>query len=170
MNEAGELVGILAEREAARQDLAYAAAPDEIRTFLEAGRRMWAPRTTAEWVRRGRLALKLRRVAAARDAFRAAADLSPDDGAVLAGYAAALAACGQATEALPVAASAATKALDPAALAELADVMRRLGRPARASELVGRALKADGHVPPPWSCMPACGPAPAPAKTWRTRC
>jgi tetratricopeptide (TPR) repeat protein len=145
VNEAGELVGVLAAREAARQDLAYAATADEIRAFLESARVLWEPKTPAEWVRRGRLALKLGRVAAARDAFRTAADLSPDDGSVLAGYAASLAACGQASEALRVAESAAAKSPGAAALAELADVMLQLGRPGRASELVDRAFKLDGR-------------------------
>ena len=123
VNENGELVGILAAREAARQDLAYAAAPDEIRAFLDAAAPLWRPRTAADWVRRGRLALRLRRSATAREAFRTAAELSPDDSAVLAGYAMSLVVCGLATDARRVAASAAEKKCHAGTLAELADVL-----------------------------------------------
>jgi tetratricopeptide (TPR) repeat protein len=145
VNGDGDLIGILGAREAARQDLAYAAVPDEIRALLDAAAPLSRPRSAAEWVRCGRLALRLRRDAAAREAFRTAAELSPDDPAILAGHATSLAACGLTADARRVAESAAGKRCNAGTLAELADVMLRLGQSSRASELSDQAIKADAR-------------------------
>lgn len=53
VDERGDLVGILAGREAARQELGYSARTADVRAFLESARPLAAPRTAAEWHRRG---------------------------------------------------------------------------------------------------------------------
>ena len=143
VNEAGQLVGILAAREAARQDLAYAATPAEIQAFLRGARPLSEPRSAAEWGRRGSHALHLGRTAAALEAFQAGVRLDPADTRLQAQCASVLVRLGRRDEAARVAEAVAQKATDAATLAELAAVVADLGKVDRASDLAGRALKAD---------------------------
>ena len=145
VNAAGKLVGILAAREAARQDLAYAATPAEIRVFLESVRPLSAPRTADEWVHRGRLAQRCRRQDAALEAFRQAIRLTPDDAAAVAGLAASVAAAGHRDEAIRLAESALAMRPDAATLAELANVLLDQGERDRAAAMIDAALKQDAR-------------------------
>lgn len=148
VNGAGELVGILASREAARQELAYAATRDEIRTFLTAHRSVWDSQSTADWLHRGRLAMSLGRAEAAVTAFQAMSAGADTDARAWTGLATALTAAGQRADALRAAERAAALKPDPPTLAELADVYLRAGQGDRAAALAGEALKADARCAP----------------------
>jgi S1-C subfamily serine protease len=145
VNEAGQLVGILASREAARQDLAYTATIEEVRSFLLDSKPLWAPTSGVEWARRGRLALKLHRTAAASEGLRRAAQMDPNDPAIAAACAAALQFTGDNFDAIRVAEVGVRNNPCAATLAELAETFVKSGRPARAGELIDRALKLDPH-------------------------
>jgi S1-C subfamily serine protease/tetratricopeptide (TPR) repeat protein len=143
VNASGELVGIIAARGAARQDVAYAAVPDVVRAFLKAARPLCDPRTSAEWRARGRLMARLGRLLAALEAFRKSGELAPDDPALAAERAIVLTDLGRRDEALRLADAALSRKDAPATLAELAEVFLRNGQRTRAAELVDRALKLD---------------------------
>lgn len=95
VNERGELVGVLASREGTRQELAYAATPDEIRGFLKQAKAIWKPESATTWLARGHLLTRLGLRRQAIEAFATAANLAPEDARVLAQHAKALAAAGQ---------------------------------------------------------------------------
>jgi S1-C subfamily serine protease/regulator of sirC expression with transglutaminase-like and TPR domain len=143
VNASGQLVGIVAARGAARQDLAYAAVPEEVRAFLKTARPLFDPRTSAEWTARGQLMSRLGRHTAALEAYRKAGELAPDDPAVAANSAIALTEIGRREEALRLAEAALNRKPAPPTLAELAEVYLRNGQRTRAAELVDRALKLD---------------------------
>jgi tetratricopeptide (TPR) repeat protein len=132
----------VAAREAARQDVAYAATPAEIQTFLRTTRPLWEPQSAAEWDRRGRRMAELGRPAAALEAFGAAGRLAPDDPRIQAHRASALLRLNRPDEASRVA-DAVRNAADAATLAELAAVYLGLGQAPRAVEVARRALTAD---------------------------
>jgi tetratricopeptide (TPR) repeat protein len=143
VNEAGELVGILAAREAARQDLAYAATPTEVKALLRGVRPLWEPKSAAEWDRRGLYAARLGRTGAALAAFETGARLAPDDARLQVHRASALFRLGRRDEAARVADLAASRAADANTLAELAAVFADLGVADRAADAVARALTAE---------------------------
>jgi S1-C subfamily serine protease len=143
VDASGELVGIVAARGAARQDLAYAAVPDEVRAFLKAARPLRDPRTSAEWSSRGRLMARLGRLTGALQALRKAGELAPEDPAVAADSAVVLTEIGRRDEALRLAEAALNRKPAPPALAELAEVFLRNDQRTRAAELVDWALKLD---------------------------
>ena len=145
VNQAGELVGVLAAREAARQDLAYAAAPDEVRVFLDAASAVWIPRSVDEWIQRGRLALRLDRLTAADEAFRAGSRLSPNSTLPLAGSAMVQCRQGRGDAAIRLVEQTLPLRPDATTLTELAGACVDAGKPDRAAELVERALKLDGR-------------------------
>jgi S1-C subfamily serine protease len=62
----GKLVGVLASRDGTRQELAYAAAPAEIREFLKSCRPLWAPESSADWHERAKYLAKRGRAAAGK--------------------------------------------------------------------------------------------------------
>jgi S1-C subfamily serine protease len=142
VNEAGDLIGLVAAREAARQEMAYAATPAEIQAFLRTVRRLWEPRSAAEWDHRGQRMAELGRPAAALEAFGAAGRWAPDDPRIKAHRASALLRLNRGDEAGRVA-DAVLNAADAATLAELAGVYAGLGQARRAGEVAGRALTAD---------------------------
>lgn len=143
VNAAGELVGILASREAARQELAYAATPDEIRAFLDAHRPLWDSRSTADRLRRGGLALSLGRSEAAAAAFQGVIAADATDPRAWTGLARTHIGAGRRAEAILAAERAATLKPGPTTLAEVADVYIRAGKPDEAAALVGEVLEAD---------------------------
>lgn len=95
VNERGELVGVLASREGSRQELAYAATPDEIRSFLKQSETAWMPASAAAWLARGHFLSRLGFRRQAIEAFATSANLAPEDARVVAYYARALAEAGQ---------------------------------------------------------------------------
>jgi S1-C subfamily serine protease len=143
VNVAGELVGILASREAARQELGYAATPTEIRGFIESCR----PRTAGEWSRRARLALSCGRFQAAAEAFAAAERAGPAEPTQTSGYCTALVGLGRSSEARSLAQTITNlERIDLApALAEFADVYRATGDSDAAQAVVNRALRHDSR-------------------------
>jgi S1-C subfamily serine protease len=143
VNEAGELIGVLAAREAARQDLAYAATPAEIRSFLRHSRPSWEPQSAGEWLMRGKSAAELGRHATAVEAMRIAARSAQEDARIQARLASSLIRLGRPDEAEPAADLAARVARDADTLAQVAAVLADLGKRERAAEIVDRALKAD---------------------------
>jgi S1-C subfamily serine protease/Flp pilus assembly protein TadD len=143
VNDKSALIGVLAAREAARQDLAYAVTPAEIQTFLAGARPLWRPESSNDWDRRGLYAAQRGRPAVALEAFEAGARLDPADARFQVHRAWALLRLGRRDEAARVTDAAAPKTKDAATLADLAAVFADLGYPGRAADLVGRALKKD---------------------------
>jgi tetratricopeptide (TPR) repeat protein len=143
VNAAGELVGVVAARGAARQDVAYAAVPEEIRAFLKTAGPMFEPKTAAEWTSRGRYLLRRNRLPAALDAFGKASELAPNDAAAAAGRASVLAAAGRRADAVRAAETALSRKPGSAILAEMAGIFMQTGERNRAAESVDRALKLD---------------------------
>ena len=54
VNERGELVGMMAAKEAAQQQLGYAIAAAELQSFLESARPLFSPKTAEEYLQRGK--------------------------------------------------------------------------------------------------------------------
>lgn len=144
VNEKGELVGVLSAREGTRQELAYAAAPDEIGQVLKAARPLSRPEAAAEWHARATFLTRHGRSKAALSAHREAVRLAPQDASVLAALALALAVSGEADAARKVL-ERATSLPDhpPAADAVLAEAYLALGDRDRALARAEAALKAD---------------------------
>jgi S1-C subfamily serine protease/tetratricopeptide (TPR) repeat protein len=69
VDEGGKLVGLLSAREGSRQDLAYAASPDEIREFLTANEPLWKPKSPREWLARAKFLVSRGRARLALDSF-----------------------------------------------------------------------------------------------------
>jgi S1-C subfamily serine protease/Flp pilus assembly protein TadD len=93
-NDRGELVGVLAAREGARQELAYAAVASELRTFLESARPLWKPQSAAEWHARAIFLARRGRAIACLAAHAEAAKLAANDAVILASQSRALAEAG----------------------------------------------------------------------------
>lgn len=69
VNEYGELVGMLAAKEAAQQQLGYALSTFEVDAFLKSARPMIEPKTPEEWVQRGKWMLAHNEIRKGDDAF-----------------------------------------------------------------------------------------------------
>jgi S1-C subfamily serine protease/tetratricopeptide (TPR) repeat protein len=145
VNEAGELVGILAARESTRQDLAYAATPSEIRAFFELHSPLGLPIKSSDHEARGRLFMKAGRLAKARDTFQSGLAEHPRDQGLMEGLATVLCRLGEKAEARKIVEDALRQNRRPTGLAELADVVRVLGEPVWAEEIVAGALKVDAR-------------------------
>lgn len=143
-NEKGEVVGVLSAREGARQELAYAATPDEIGEVLKATRPLSRPESAAEWLARAAFLARHARAKVALTAHREAVRLAPRDPSVLAALGRALAASGDAVAARKVLEQATTLPdRTPAADAVLAEAYLVLGDRDRALARAEAALKAD---------------------------
>jgi S1-C subfamily serine protease/cytochrome c-type biogenesis protein CcmH/NrfG len=143
-NERGELIGVLASKEGARQELAYAATTSEARAFLETARPLWKPQSAAEWHARAMFFGRRGQMTAAVAAHAEAAKLAPTDAAILASQARTLAEAG--SKDLALAAIAKATAL-PTRSAEVEAVLAQayfyLGDRSRAAAAAEAALKAN---------------------------
>jgi S1-C subfamily serine protease len=150
VNAAGEVVGILASREAARQELGYAATPAEIRPFLDGVRPGWDPRTADEWVRRARIALSFGRTDTALRSCTQAMRVDQNNPWPEVIGAETLLVLGKRKDARELAESAygPYSYRDPLILAKWAEVFRVLDIPDRAALLAERALKLDPRCAP----------------------
>jgi S1-C subfamily serine protease/Flp pilus assembly protein TadD len=147
VNERGELVGVLASREGARQELAYAATPNEIREMLKSARPLCKPESAAEWHARALYLEHRGRGVAALAAHAEAAALAPKDSLILAARARALAEGGQADSARKaIEHVAALMERHPEADAELARAYAALAQRDKAVDLVQSALKRNSKL------------------------
>src|SRR5262245_6181879 len=144
----GELIGILAAREGARQELAYAAAPGELRAFLDEARPWWAPRTAEEWHHRARVLKHRGTIASELAAHAEAGRLAPDDATYLAAQALALAENGQHREARAAIARAERIGKRPAAVdVLLSEAWLLVGDAESAARSAAAAVKSDPKLP-----------------------
>jgi tetratricopeptide (TPR) repeat protein len=77
LDDRGEVVGITTDREAAQQELSYAADVSEVRAFLAEARPLWQPGTVDELRRRAALYLRTHRYECALADWGAAVRLDP---------------------------------------------------------------------------------------------
>jgi S1-C subfamily serine protease len=144
VNERGELIGVLASREGARQELAYAATPDEIREMLKSARPLCKPESATEWHARALYLEHRGRGVAALAAHAEGAALAAKDSLILAARARALAEGGHADLARKaIERAAAFTERMPEADAELARACAALTQRDKAAEHVQFALKRN---------------------------
>jgi serine protease Do len=144
VNERGELVGVLAAREGARQELAYGVPVSEVERFLKACRPLWRPESADEWHRRALFLRGRVRAEVELAAHAEAARLAPDHPIIRAARAHALARADLPKEARTAIAEVEQIRHRPAAAdAMLADAWRLAGDTANATRLAESALKRD---------------------------
>jgi tetratricopeptide (TPR) repeat protein len=144
VNERGELVGVLAAREGARQELAYGATVSEVERFLKACRPLWGPESADEWHRRAVFLRGRAQTKVELAAHGEAARLAPADPVIRAARAHAIARADRSKEArTAIAEVEQIRHRPPAADALLADACRLAGDAANATRLAESALKRD---------------------------
>jgi tetratricopeptide (TPR) repeat protein/S1-C subfamily serine protease len=148
VDDRGELVTILAGREAGRNELAIGPASSAVRAFLQSARPLTDPRSAAEWHRRGNFLRDRGDSAGGLEAHQQAARLAPTDRVIQATWALAVAEAGPAGEVVDALAGA-QKLSDrtPEADALLAAAYSAAGQKDDATRVAARALAADPKQP-----------------------
>jgi S1-C subfamily serine protease/tetratricopeptide (TPR) repeat protein len=140
VNSDGKLVGVVATREGARQELAYAASPDEIRDVLKTAHVLASPGTAAEWNARAKFLLSRSRAASALKAQEQATRLAPENNEMQATLARVLAVNGKVDAARTSIEAVASIAKTAEVYGMLAEASRELGDLKRAMTLVEASL------------------------------
>jgi S1-C subfamily serine protease len=148
VNDRGELVSILAGREAGRNELAFGPALSAVRAVLESARPLTDPRSAAEWHRRGNFLGDRGDLAGGLEGHRQAARLAPNDGVIQATWVLALAEAGPSRE-VAEALAGVQKVADrtPEADALLAAAYSAAGHKDEAARLAAKALATDPTPP-----------------------
>jgi tetratricopeptide (TPR) repeat protein len=144
VNDRGEVVGTLCEKEGPQQLASYAVAASEMRAFLAETRSWGDPRTAADHRRRGALFTRTRRHEQALADYTRAIRLEPGDAATYSDRAWVYLRCGEADRALADCDRALQ--LDPgvvSAVCHRAAALAMKGELRRALEDCGRALRLD---------------------------
>ncbi len=148
VNEKGQLVGVLAAREGSRQEMGYAATPDEIRQMLKDCRWVTDPVTNRECFRRAKYLSGHGRGWLARCGVEFKTLAGPSDTVIAAYFAKLYAQFGEQYRAEQLRLRILTDLKpSPEAKALLADASLLLGEKDRAKSLVDEALRANPKLP-----------------------
>ncbi len=146
LDVSGDLIGVVSGKAAPQQQLSYALAASEVRTFLAERRSLWQPGSATEWRERGRLFSRARQYEGAVQAFTDALSADPSNATACCERGEALDRLGRHEQAI----ADCTRALDldrplAAAHACRARAQAALGKPREALTDADAAVRLDAH-------------------------